>query len=69
MLNLFRSVVFILFLNWLPLTQATTNCAEVTQIPVVECEALLDLYNNTVDPIGKIIQVGMRPIHPVIGGE
>lgn len=53
MLNLFRSVVFILFLNWLPLTQATTNCAEVTQIPVVECEALLDLYNNTGGPHWK----------------
>ncbi len=53
MLNLFRLVGFILLLNWLPLAPATTNCAEVTQIPVVECEALIDLYNSTNGPHWK----------------
>ncbi len=50
MSNLFRLVGFILLLNGLPSAQAVTNCTEVTQIPVVECEALLDLYNSTDGP-------------------
>ncbi|OAD22816.1 putative leucine rich repeat protein, partial [Candidatus Thiomargarita nelsonii] len=31
----------------LPLTQAATDCAAVTQIPSIECEALVALYNST----------------------
>jgi len=32
---------------WSPLTQAATDCAVVTEIPVAECETLIALYNNT----------------------
>jgi len=30
-----------------PLTQATTNCAAVTEIPLTECETLVAIYNST----------------------
>jgi Leucine-rich repeat (LRR) protein len=40
-------VGFIFLLGCLPLAQAETDCATVTQIPQAECEALVDLYTST----------------------
>ena len=45
---LLLSVVLSLF--WLPNVQAETNCTEVTEIPQVECEALIALYDSTDGP-------------------
>ncbi|BAP55886.1 leucine-rich repeat-containing protein [Thioploca ingrica] len=36
-----------LLLTQLHLAQAATDCSMVTQIPLVECEALIDFYNST----------------------
>ncbi len=33
--------------SWLSFAQAATDCAVQTQIPKVECDALVDLYNST----------------------
>ena len=40
----------VLSLTWLPGVQAATDCAAVTEIPSVECEALVALYNSTDGP-------------------
>jgi Leucine-rich repeat (LRR) protein len=37
----------LLGLAWLPITQAATDCTAVTEIPQVQCEALVALYNST----------------------
>ncbi|EDN71144.1 receptor protein kinase-like protein [Beggiatoa sp. PS] len=37
----------LLGLVWLPIAQAATDCTAVTEIPQVECEALVALYNST----------------------
>jgi Leucine-rich repeat (LRR) protein len=37
----------VLSLTWFPSVQAATDCAAVTEIPQVECEALVALYNST----------------------
>jgi Leucine-rich repeat (LRR) protein len=37
----------LLGLAWLPITQAATDCTAVTEIPQVECESLIALYNST----------------------
>jgi len=37
----------IITLTWLPLAQATTNCATQTDIPESECKTLLSLFNST----------------------
>jgi len=37
----------LLGLVWLPIAQAATDCTTVTEIPQVECEALVALYNST----------------------
>ncbi|MDY6991191.1 MAG: hypothetical protein SVR94_01115, partial [Pseudomonadota bacterium] len=41
--------LFVMLLMGMPLSlvQAATDCNQVTEIPVTECEALLDLYNQT----------------------
>jgi len=39
--------------SWLPLAHAETDCGSVTDIPQVECEALLDLYHSTDGPNWK----------------
>ena len=44
----FTQLVGLIFLlGCLPLAQAETDCATVTQIPQAECEALVDLYTST----------------------
>jgi Leucine-rich repeat (LRR) protein len=44
----FTQLVGLIFLlGCLPLAQADTDCATVTQIPQAECEALVDLYTST----------------------
>jgi Leucine-rich repeat (LRR) protein len=43
----------VLWLNGLPLAQADTDCTQVTEIPQIECEALLDLYHSTNGPNWK----------------
>ncbi|MFK5968527.1 MAG: hypothetical protein QM487_00135 [Candidatus Marithrix sp.] len=40
----------ILGLFWLPSVQADTDCTTVTEIPQVECEALIALYDSTDGP-------------------
>ncbi|MEN8220437.1 MAG: hypothetical protein ABFS56_29630, partial [Pseudomonadota bacterium] len=42
---LLSSVLGLVFL--LPLAQAATDCAAVTEIPSTECQALIALYNST----------------------
>ena len=37
----------VLSLTWFPSVQAATDCTAVTEIPQVECEALVALYNST----------------------
>ncbi|BAP57480.1 hypothetical protein THII_3183 [Thioploca ingrica] len=39
-----------LLLTQFSLTQAATDCTQVTEIPQIECEALVDLYNSTNGP-------------------
>ncbi|MDY6991393.1 MAG: hypothetical protein SVR94_02140, partial [Pseudomonadota bacterium] len=41
--------LFVMLLMGMPLSlvQAATDCNQVTEIPVAECEALLDLYHQT----------------------
>jgi len=39
--------------SWLPFAHAETDCGSVTEIPQVECEALLDLYHSTDGPNWK----------------
>ncbi len=45
----FGQCVLLLYmvLGWFPNVQAATDCAAVTEIPPVECEALVALYNST----------------------
>ncbi len=40
-------IFFIITLPWLPLAQATTDCAIQTDIPESECQTLLLLFNST----------------------
>ncbi len=40
----------VLWVAFLPATQAATNCNVVTEIPVSECQSLLELYNSTNGP-------------------
>ena len=37
----------VLWVTFLPTTQAATDCNAVTEIPVSECQSLLELYNST----------------------
>jgi hypothetical protein len=37
----------VLWVAFLPVTQAATDCNTVTEIPVSECQSLLELYNST----------------------
>ncbi len=43
----------VLSLTWFPNVQAATDCAAVTEIPQLECEALVALYNSTDGPNWK----------------
>ena len=44
------SLGVLLSLTLLPGVQAATDCVAVTEIPQVECEALVALYNSTDGP-------------------
>jgi len=37
----------VLWVAFLPGTQAATDCNTVTEIPVSECQSLMELYNST----------------------
>ncbi len=37
----------VLWVAFLPTTQAATDCNAVTEIPVSKCQSLLELYNST----------------------
>jgi len=47
--HLARAILLIGLFVLQPLAQAATDCTltEVTQIPQIECEALIDIYNST----------------------
>ncbi|BAP56822.1 receptor protein kinase-like protein [Thioploca ingrica] len=45
-----RSILAIALLALAPLGWSAINCSDVTEIPKEECQALLDLYNNTNGP-------------------
>ena len=45
MLNKYH--IYILLFMLIPVAQAATDCSVVTEIPVTECEALVDLYHST----------------------
>jgi len=45
-----RFFVPLIILATSPLVQAATDCATVSQIPQVECEALVALYNSAGGP-------------------
>jgi len=45
--HLWSPILGLALLFILPLGQAATDCAVVTEIPTVECEALIALYNST----------------------
>ncbi len=40
----------VFLLSGIPFANAATDCAAVTEIPKTQCEALVSLYNATVDP-------------------
>ncbi|NJO17176.1 MAG: hypothetical protein HC877_15960 [Thioploca sp.] len=44
---LLLSLVIVFNLTWLPHLLAATECTQVTEIPEIECEALIALYSST----------------------
>ncbi len=47
MLNNYRNKIMWLLLGSVSIAHATTDCNQVTEIPVSECQSLLELYNST----------------------
>lgn len=47
MLKLYRNVLMGLAVSCFTTAYAATDCNQVTEIPVSECQSLLELYNNT----------------------
>ena len=45
--KLVRGLLILLSLSFFPAAWSATDCTQVTPIPQLECEALLDLYNST----------------------
>ena len=50
MSNTYYLIGLTLLLTQSHLIQAATDCSTVTQISLTECDALIDLYNNTDGP-------------------
>jgi len=42
-----RSILLLVFVLFGTIAQAATDCAKVTEIPAVECQALIAIYNST----------------------